>query len=177
MYKHRILTIPGLGNAGPLHWQSIWESEHPQIKRVIQQSWDEPVCSDWVKEIEKNAQAAEKPLILITHSLGCIALACWAGLTTRQVKGALIVAPPDTEKADFHPEATGFSPIPLKKLPFKSILVTSSNDPYISVARARSLARHWNSSFVNAGPLGHINSASDLGRWDTGKELLTELLK
>ncbi|HSU93561.1 MAG TPA: alpha/beta hydrolase, partial [Gemmatimonadaceae bacterium] len=62
------------------------------------------------------------------------------------------------------------------RLPFPSIVVASTNDEYVTIERARFFANAWGSSFVNIGEAGHINSASDLGNWPRGRELLAELV-
>jgi predicted alpha/beta hydrolase family esterase len=56
------------------------------------------------------------------------------------------------------------------------VLVGGSNDPYCAQARARhgpGLGQPW----VDAGPAGHINTASGLGDWDAGHALLEQLMK
>jgi hypothetical protein len=68
-----------------------------------------------------------------------------------------------------------FSPIPTNKLPFKSIVVASSNDPFMDLPRAQQLARAWGSEFVEIGARGHINSDSNLGDWPQGQALLKKL--
>ena len=69
----------------------------------------------------------------------------------------------------------GFSPIPLIKLPFPSIVVTSTNDFFVTVDRAKQFAEAWGSEFVNIGEAGHINVASGFGDWDEGLEILKKL--
>jgi len=70
-----------------------------------------------------------------------------------------------------------FAPIPRRLLPFPSIVVSSSNDPFLSVDRARELARDWGSRLVDIGPAGHINGDSGLGDWPEGKRLLRHLIE
>jgi predicted alpha/beta hydrolase family esterase len=65
--------------------------------------------------------------------------------------------------------------MPLTKLPFQSIVVMSSDDQYVTPARARQFARSWGSRLVDVGPKGHINSASGLGMWPEGFALVEEL--
>jgi len=57
-------------------------------------------------------------------------------------------------------------------LPFPSLVVASSEDPYIALERAEYFARCWGSELVNIGPAGHINAASGYGKWAEGVELL-----
>jgi len=30
-----VLLVPGIGNSGPAHWQSLWQVKHPDVGRVI----------------------------------------------------------------------------------------------------------------------------------------------
>jgi len=66
----------------------------------------------------------------------------------------------------------GFAPIPLLRLPFPSIVVASSNDPFVTIARAQTFASAWGGEFVTMGEVGHINTASGLGAWPEGLALL-----
>ncbi|MBW8686859.1 RBBP9/YdeN family alpha/beta hydrolase [Chitinophaga rhizophila] len=171
-----VLTAPGLYGSGPLHWQTIWEHT-AGIKRIHQQDWDRPEMTEWVKTIEAAVAKAGPDVVIAAHSLGCIALAHWAQQTRLRIKGALMVAPADAERPGFPVAARGFAPIPMSALPFKSIVVSSTNDQYASLERARSFADAWGSRFVNAGEKGHINADSDLGEWPAGQVLLTELVR
>jgi hypothetical protein len=65
--------------------------------------------------------------------------------------------------------------MPLHRLPFPSIVLASTDDPYVSVERARQFAEAWGSRFEVVGALGHINSASELGSWPVGWGFLEEL--
>jgi predicted alpha/beta hydrolase family esterase len=91
------------------------------------------------------------------------------------VRGALLVAPSDVESPRYPKGTEGFSPMPLSRLPFASIVVSSSDDEYVTPARAAAFARAWGSRLVEAGALGHINSDSKLGMWPLGSKLLDEL--
>ncbi|MCW3466902.1 RBBP9/YdeN family alpha/beta hydrolase [Chitinophaga nivalis] len=172
----KVLTAPGLGGSGPLHWQSRWEQSIPGTLRIEQSDWDTPSLNNWINKLEAAISAAGPQVVIAAHSLGCIALAHWAQQTHLTIAGALLVAPPDVERPDFPEVAASFNPVPLKKLPFKSILIASTNDAYCSLERAALLAKHWGSSFVNAGAKGHINADSNLEEWQEGKDLLSELV-
>jgi predicted alpha/beta hydrolase family esterase len=91
------------------------------------------------------------------------------------VSGALLVAPPDTERDDMPPQLHGWRPIVMTRLPFPATVVASSNDPYCSLERAGMLASAWGASLVVAGPRGHLNAESGLGDWPEGLALLHEL--
>jgi hypothetical protein len=64
----------------------------------------------------------------------------------------------------------------MQRLPFKSVLLGSQNDPYCSLERARAFAHAWGSEFVDYGRAGHINAESGLGDWPDGHALLKNLM-
>ncbi|MDB5017373.1 MAG: alpha/beta hydrolase [Mucilaginibacter sp.] len=63
----------------------------------------------------------------------------------------------------------------LVKLPFKSIVVGSTNDFYVTAERAKLFADSWGSEFISVGDAGHINVGSGFGEWDKGLEILKQL--
>ena len=170
-----VLILPGIGNSGPEHWQSLWEKAHPSFVRVQQRDWDHPSCIEWLDVLEESVKRAGANVVLVAHSLACALVAHWAVRTRLKIKGALLVALPNPDGPNFPKEAVGFSPLPMKLLPFPSTVVASANDPYGSVEFARSAASAWGSRFVNIGPAGHINSKSGLGKWNEGLSLLQQL--
>lgn len=174
-----ILTVPGLGNSGPGHWQSLWEEAIPDCHRVDLGLWDDPHRNTWVNKINLAIARADRPVVLAAHSLGCLAVAWWAEFEQPRdgkVLGALLVAPPDVEVRPIDRRLTRFAPVPQGELPFPSIVVVSRNDPYIGFGQAQELARAWGSEFEDAGEAGHINAESDLGAWIFGQLLLDRLL-
>jgi len=72
-------------------------------------------------------------------------------------------------------EVRGFSPIPLVRFPFPSIVVASRDDPFSTLARAELFARSWGSRFVVLERAGHINADAGFGKWPQGRMLLREL--
>jgi predicted alpha/beta hydrolase family esterase len=170
-----VLILPGLGNSGPEHWQSLWEQRHSDFKRVQQRDWDNPVCDEWVDVLDVEVRKAGAEVLLVAHSLACLTVAHWASRKYRPIRGALLVAVPDPTRDDFPKEIQGFSHTPERLLPFPSIMVASTDDPYGSIEHAAHLAQAWGSRFVNIGARGHINGDSGLGDWAEGYELLLRL--
>ena len=177
---HIILIVPGWLNSEPAHWQSLWEAEYPNCTRVIQDDWEKADCTAWVRKLEETVQAKKGPIIFVAHSLGCSTVIHWADRnkkSTKKIKGALLVAPPDPSSPAMRElPFKGFEKLPLHRLPFRSIIVMSSNDPYCSLERARLFAASLGSELVDIGPKGHINVESKLGDWKEGKALLNKLL-
>lgn len=169
----KYLILPGLGNSGPQHWQTYFEQSGPQFSRVEQEVWDAPNCNLWIDTIDRAVLASGPTnVVLIAHSLACCTIAHWAKKYQRSIKGALMVAPSDIENPVYTFPATGFSPIPLAPIAFKTIVVASSNDPWVSLERAQFFADHWGSTLMNIGDAGHINADSGYGKWEQGLELL-----
>ncbi len=172
-----VLILPGLHGSGSSHWQTLWERRRENLRRVAQRDWARPERESWVEALESAIAGCSEPPVLAAHSLGCITAVLWAASGSKAaVRGALLVSPSDTERDDVPPELAGFRPIPMKRLPFPTILVASSTDPYLSVERIFGFARAWGSRRVEIGPAGHINAASGFGPWPQGEALLDELL-
>jgi len=171
-----VLIIPGLYNSGPEHWQSQWERARGDCLRVEQRDWETPARADWVAALDAAVSAMRGPPVLVAHSTGCATVAHWAQTGGARARGALLVAPSDPEAPSYPAGPVGFSPMPLDKLPFPTIVVASDDDEYVTPARAAAFAHAWGARLVNLGRAGHINSASGLGSWLDGQRLLEELL-
>lgn len=114
---------------------------------------------------------------MVAHSLGCATVAHEAIHYKRRIKAALLVAPTDVSHPDFEHLWVGYQPMPLCPLGFTSIVVASSNDPYVSLERAQLFASSWGSQLANMGVAGHITAADGFGEWQQGKELLRQLIE
>jgi predicted alpha/beta hydrolase family esterase len=139
-------------------------------------------CAARVEAIEREARAIAGPLVIVAHSGGCIAVVQWARRTQRAVQGALLATPPDfeTPMPEGYPSREalgdgGWLPVPRERLPFRSIVATSRNDPLASYERAIALAADWGSECVDLGAVGHLNPASGYGEWP-GADALIEAL-
>ena len=177
--KASVLTVPGWHGSEACHWQTIWESRYPHISRVEQSDWERPELGRWVATLDGHVRRSKGPVVLVAHSLGCLAVAHWAQSANDRcdVAAALLVAPPWFGGEQSCPRETrAFVPIPKEILPFPSTLVASRNDPYLCFSAAAELADHWGSNFVDAGFAGHINVSSGHGEWAQGEDLLKALL-
>lgn len=169
-----IIMVPGIGGSGETHWQSRWEATDPRMRRFSPSSWDLPDLDDWIAALDRAVGRSKAEPLFVAHSLSCLLVAHWAQRTTHRASGALLVAPPDPRSAAFPPEAAGFADPPVAALPFPSLVIASSNDPYGSIDYARAKADDWDSQFVDIGARGHINGASGLGDWPEGRAVLAE---
>ena len=176
-----VLIVPGWTNSGPEHWQSRWEREHPDWRRVHQADWDHPDPDEWLgalhAEVVAAARRARVPPLLIGHSLGALLIALWAASRSdARASGALLVAPPDVDRADTPQELVPFRPMPRTALPFPAVVAASRNDPYISWERAKHFADSWAADLQDCGFAGHLNTASGYGAWPEGEAIVARLL-
>ena len=81
-----VLVLPGYGDSGPEHWQSLWEAADPRLRRVAQQDWLEPKLDDWLATLDREVSACATPPLLVAHSLGCALVAHWVQRTHRAVR-------------------------------------------------------------------------------------------
>lgn len=174
-----VLVLPGYGDSGPRHWQSLWEVADRRLRRVRQRDWFEPRLDEWLAALDREIAACPTPPVLAAHSLACALVAHWVEHTGgRAARGALLVAPPDVAALAVVLDAVqSFVPVPLVRLPFASIVVASDDDLYVTPAHARMLAQAWGSRFVALAGAGHINADSGFGEWPEGRALLDELLQ
>jgi predicted alpha/beta hydrolase family esterase len=170
-----VLTLPGWTGAGPYHWMSVWERLDPTIVRVEQFDWDDPEPEEWSDALEEQVARAVAPVVLVGHSLGASTVARWASHDEARIAGALLVAPPDSERDGIADEVARFGAVRRSPLPFPTILVASRNDPACGFSRASEFARWWGAELVDAGDAGHINTASGYGPWPEGRALLERL--
>jgi uncharacterized protein len=178
MDNARVLIIPGLGGSGPDHWQTRWEEERVDCRRVEQDDWTDPEPLAWIGRIDAAVAAVSGPVVLVAHSLGCLAVGAWATLSKRARDtrlAALMVAPCDPAQEGAVDSIRRFSLIARGRLPFPSMLVVSTNDPYASFFRGARFASEWGSELIDAGEAGHLNAQSGLGSWRWGQMLLEKM--
>jgi uncharacterized protein len=138
-----VLIVPGWNGSGAGHWQTVWGHKYPHFARVEQSNWTRPARSEWIAQIDADLDRATSPTFLVAHSLGCLAVAHWAATAnkTHRIDGAFLVAPPWLTASDQCPaQLTDFLPMPLRRLPFPSLLVASEDDPYLPIEIAARLA-------------------------------------
>lgn len=174
-FRSNIFIIPGLGNSGEGHWQTIWEKEFG-FTRINQRDWDTPDKEQWIDAIQNELSKFDPAtIILVGHSLACSTIVYWSQKYPAKIKGALLVAPSDTESEVYPAGTTGFKPMPMTKLPFRSTVISSTNDMYVSIERANQFANTWGSKMIMLPEAGHINVAAGFGRWPGGIDFLKQL--
>ena len=173
----RVLLLPGWLDSDAQHWQSRWE-RLPGYRRVEQNDWLWPRRGDWMARLDEVLLESDASAVLVAHSLGCQLVAAWAAHSQHVARAhaALLVAPPDTERADMPPNLFTWNPIQRRRLPFSAHMVASDDDPFCTVDRACSMAADWGCALTFIGQRGHINAESGLGDWPDGHALLCGLL-
>ncbi|MES2742212.1 MAG: alpha/beta hydrolase [Pseudomonadota bacterium] len=168
---YRVLVAPGLYNSDAGHWQSRWQHKYPAFERVEQDDWARPDLAAWSARLDQARGADPRATLIVAHSFGCLAAVDSVVRERRGVAGLLLVAPAD-------PGRFGLEQVlPRQALPCPSIVISSSDDPWMAIEHARLWASRWHSEFVEAGALGHINAASGLGDWAFGLDRLAALLE
>lgn len=163
-----VLLVPGIGNSGDRHWQSLWQVKYADVCRVIQRDWDHPVCEEWVITLDRAIRQAAAPPILVAHSLGCLAVAHWAAQSDRPCHAALLVAMPDPGAAAFPQEAVGFATTPPGLGKYRVTVISSDDDPYATAEFTERQVAAWGAEHVRLSRRGHINADSGLGDWPEG---------
>lgn len=179
-----LLIVPGLRDHVDQHWQTLLAKRLPQARIVAPMGRKDLDCSLRTQAIEKAISAIAGPVLIVAHSGGCIMVAHWAQTSplTQRVKGALLATPPDFEypMPEGYPtlealKANGWLPVPRQRLPFRSLVATSDNDPLASRERVLDLAQDWGSDTVDLGAVGHLNPASGYGEWPMAWDLIQQL--
>ena len=181
-----VIVVPGLRDAAPGHWQTLLaerlQREGRPVRCVPPIGRDELALAPRVAAIEREALAAEGPIVVVAHSGGCVTVAHWAERTQRAVHGALLAAPPDFESplpAGYPTiealRGAGWLPLPRRPLPFRSLVGASRDDPLARFERTEALARDWGAGLVDLGFVGHLNPASGYGEWAHAGALIAAL--
>ncbi len=170
-----LALVPGWRNSGPGHWQSLWADRLPGAVRVemAEDDWQRPRRSTWVQALTRTILAQAGPVVVAAHSLGCIATTHLPSDVVRRISGALLVAPADPERRGV---LADFAPVPYQPLPYRSVVVASTNDPFCPIRTAGAYARSWGSEVVRLQNAGHINVESGHGEWPLGLALLQSLM-
>ena len=86
-----VLIIPGWGNSGPAHWQTLWQAEEPDWVRVMQRDWERPGPVAWLAAIDEVVSGLTAKPVLVGHSLGAIAIVRWNAIRKGKAAGAFLV--------------------------------------------------------------------------------------
>ncbi|MBK1721151.1 RBBP9/YdeN family alpha/beta hydrolase [Thiocystis violacea] len=172
------LIVPGYQGSGPGHWQTWLEQTLPDARRVSGIDWSTPALGQWADAIGVAIRYASSPVWLVAHSFGCLAAVTAASRAASRVAGVLLVAPGDPGRFSsegLRAETGGdsiASQLPRGLLAFPSLIVASSNDPWMKLAHVAYWADRWGSGVARIGKAGHINEDAGFGPWPAGLALL-----
>ncbi len=177
----KVLLLHGWGGSDFPHWQS-WlageiAKEYGYVSFLKFSDFEFPDFAVWKKELTAHLKDF-RPDIVICHSL---ANTLWFHLcntnAVKKVQKLYLVAPPSL-KCDI-PELESFFPLEMPKNPYadKTLLVASSNDPYMSMDEAKELQDSLGVEMIVLENAGHINADSGYGEWPWILKKIEEDLK
>lgn len=178
--KHakKVLILHGWGGSDFPHWQSWLASELAKEYGTVSffkfSNPNTPELGMWKSELTEHLKDF-KPDIVLCHSLANI---LWFHLCNdekiQEIQKLYLVAPPSLEcKIE---ELQSFFPLqpPMRLYAKETLLITSTNDPYMTLDEAKDLQKKLNVQMKVLANAGHINSESGYGEWDW---ILEELKK
>lgn len=173
------LIVPGYHGSGKGHWQTWFEKQIPNAMRVMQE-WDKPILANWAQNIRRAIDEEDGRVWLIAHSFGCLASVPASADRGRKIAGLMLVAPANPElftPLGVRKESEGASIesvrslLPASSLSFPTVVIASTNDPWMPHIRAQMFAERWGSTFITLPAAGHINIESGFGRWPEGLQI------
>ena len=171
-----VLIQPGWQNSGPHHWQTFWQSRLGGAStRVPQQDWMVPERDAWVRTLEQAIEQATQPVVVLAHSVGCLATVF--ALQSATVAAVVLVAPADTERPGAPEPLRSFAPIPMQPLPAPALVIASDNDPYCTLERAGAFAQAWRADMEVVPKGGHMNAETGFGPWPEGWQMVNGWLQ
>lgn len=169
--------VAGYENSINGHWQELWYQKTENSYWVEQEDWNNPNCEKWVEALNNVIQSIDGAILLITHSLGGSTVVEWSKkYKADNILGAFLVAIPDVQDKDLPDTISGYHSPPLEKLPFPSLALASTNDPYSDIERTKYYTDKWGCDLIIIGDKGHINNDSNIGEWPEGKALLEKFI-
>jgi predicted alpha/beta hydrolase family esterase len=168
--QKKVLLLHGWGGSDYPHWQSWLAGELAKDYGCVNflkfSDFDNPKLDIWLHELTF-ALKDFKPDIVICHSL---ANTLWfhACLTQelREIEKLYLVAPPSlhcdvTELSEFFPVD-----LPEDLHAHKTLLITSTNDPYMTQSEAQELQKKLGIGMKVIENGGHLNAESGYGNWE-----------
>ena len=165
----KVLILHGWGASDFPHWQSYLASElakdYGKVSFLKFSNFDFPQLGMWKQELKDELQDF-KPDIVVCHSL---ANTLWFHLCAEgeieEVEKLYLVAPPSM-RCEIE-ELKSFFPIHMPKNPHakKTILITSTTDPYLTQTEAKELQSSLEVEMKVLDNAGHINTDSGFGEW------------
>ena len=175
----RVLLLHGWGGSNFPHWQSWLAGEIAKDYGCVYflkfSDFDRPKYELWMQEL-KTALEKFKPDIVVCHSLANTLWFhyCQTQRLEKKLQKLYLVAPPSMDCAI--DELREFFPVTLPSSlnAAHSLLITSTNDPYMTQDEAQNLQKKLGVKMEVLENAGHINADSGFGEWQW---MLQELQK
>jgi len=174
----KVLLLHGWEGSDYPHWQSWLAGElakdYGNVSFLKFSNYNFPNFAAWKKELTAHLKDF-KPDIVICHSL---ANTLWFHLcnseSIQKVEKLYLVAPPSI-KCDIT-ELESFFPLDMPKNAHakESLLITSTDDPYMKIDEAQELRDSLGVEMIVLENAGHINADSGYGEWPWILERLKE---
>ena len=165
----KVLILHGWGGSDYPHWQSWLAGEiaknYGRVSFLKFSNIDFPDKDEWKDELVKELEDFS-PDIVICHSVANI---LWFHICNdvkpAQIEKLYLVVPPSL-KCDI-PELASFYPckLPTDLYAKDSLLITSTNDPYMTQEEADSIQKALDIPMKVLDSAGHINADSGFGPW------------
>jgi predicted alpha/beta hydrolase family esterase len=166
----KILLLHGWGGSDFPHWQAWLAGELAKNYGCVSflkfSNPDKPDFVMWKQELTNHLKEFN-PDIVICHSLANI---LWFHLCNddeiKEVENLYLVAPPKIDcKIE---ELKSFFPLKIPSDPHakKALLITSTNDPYLSQDEAKVMQKELDIEMRVLQNAGHINADSGFGEWE-----------
>jgi hypothetical protein len=173
----KVLLLAGWGGSDFPHWQSWLAGElaknYGKVSFLRFSNFELPDKGTWRDELIQEIDDF-KPDIVICHSIAnilwfhiCNELSTsYNSIDVEPIEKLYLVVPPSLS-CDI-PELSSFYPcqIPTNLYAKESILITSSNDPYMTQDEANQLQKNLNIPMKILQNAGHINADSGFGEWE-----------
>jgi len=177
----KVLLLHGWGGSDFPHWQSWLAGEiakdYGTVSFLKFSNYEFPLFKNWKQELLQHLEDF-KPDIVICHSL---ANTLWFHLCStnsiEKVKKLYLVAPPSMKCTIT--ELESFFPLEMPTTPYadETLLITSTNDPYMSLHEAKELQASLGVKMEVLEDAGHINADSGYGQWPWLLKKIKEDLK
>ena len=167
--KKKVLLLHGWGGSDFPHWQSWLAAELAKDYNTVSflklSNFDTPRLALWKEELQEHLSDF-RPDIVVCHSL---ANTLWFHVcndgSIDEVQKLYLVAPPSLNcKIE---ELKEFFPLNVPNNPHAKevLLITSTNDPYMSESEAKDLQEKLGVPMKVLQNAGHINADSGYGEW------------
>ena len=178
----KILILHGWGGSDAPHWQAELAAaiakNYGTVSFPLLDNCHFPSRNRWIKQLQGILEDF-RPDTVVCHSL---ANTLWFWLCQEQefmqkmpeIKRLFMVSPPSlTTQVD---TIKTFFPcnMPQKLYAREIKMIVSDNDPYIQVAEAETIAKHYDIPLTVIHNAGHINADSGYGKWALIENLVSD---